>query len=483
MFELSFMAEHATELLRSKLGPEVVLTDDDARFRASFDNARLSFLPEAVLRPEDEEQVGVILETANRLGIPITTRGGGTATTGAASPVKGGWVLDLSHWQNLEIDATAGIAYAQPGVRTADLAKAAEAEGWYYPPDPSSHKFSTIGGNIACNAGGMRGAKYGVTRDYVMALEGFLPTGQWVRWGADLRKFAAGYNLRDLWVGSEGTLGIITGAVLRLVRRPAAKVTFLAAFENERKALGAVKAILKKRIMPSVLEFLDRQSVECTILEGFKLPFSRKLDATPALLLIELDGSRMQLQEDRKRLETVLENRSLALRRTATHTEAERLWEVRRKCSKAMFRMGDSKLNEDVVVPLRSQEALLKYTLELKQEIGLATPTFGHAGDGNFHVHIMFNREDLDQRARAEQGVQKIMEKVIELGGAISGEHGIGLAKTPFLNLQHSPAEIGAMKAIKQALDPNGILNPGKIFEPFRVWEHAPVKVKMPWDH
>ena len=177
-----------TQELLARLGPEVVHTSDEERFAASFDNARLSFLPDAVLTPRNEDDICVILYAANAYGIPVTPRGGGTATTGSASPLKGGWVLDLSHWQNLHIDAATGIAYAQPGVRTLTLSEEAEKLGWFYPPDPSSNKYSTIGGNVACNAGGMRGAKYGVTRDFVMALEGFLPTGKWVRWGADLRK-------------------------------------------------------------------------------------------------------------------------------------------------------------------------------------------------------------------------------------------------------------------------------------------------------
>ena len=471
-----------TDNLLARLGPDVVLKGDEARFAASFDNARLSFMPEAVLRPRDEDDVALILRMANERKVPVTPRGAGTATTGAASPVRGGWVLDMSGWRNLHIDADAGVAYAQPGVITGELCAEAEKLGWCYPPDPSSNKYCTIGGNIACNAGGMRAAKYGVTRDFVMALEGFMPTGEWVRWGADLRKYAAGYNMRDLWVGSEGTLGVVTGAVLKLLPKPEARATFLIAFADELAALAASRAIVAARLNPAIMEFLDRQSVRCTIDEGLVLPFDTETVCAPAILLVELDGAPERLLEDGTKLEALVKADATAFRRAESAAEAELLWAVRRKCSKAMFRLADGKLNEDVVVPPRSQDELMQFTLELMARTGLATPVFGHAADGNFHVHVMYHRGNPDECRKAEQAVGEIMRKVVELGGAISGEHGIGLAKTPFLHLQHSAAEIGAMRAVKMALDPNCIMNPGKIFEPFRVWEHEIVRVTLPWD-
>jgi glycolate oxidase len=473
--------ENHTEELLARLGPEVVLTGEAARFAASLDNARLSFLPDAVIKPRNEDDVCVLLFEANKHRVPVTPRGAGTATTGSASPVKGGWVLDMSGWTNLHIDAATGIAYAQPGVITATLSAEAEKLGWFYPPDPSSHKFSTIGGNIACNAGGMRGAKYGVTRDYVMALEGFLPTGQWVRWGADLRKYAAGYNMRDLWVGSEGTLGVVTGAVLKLVAKPETRATFLISFADEFAALALARMLTAARLTPSILEFMDRQCVECTVAEGLKLPLATE-DTAPALLLVELDGDADRVEIDSIALAQLAAPLSSGFRKASDAAEAEELWAVRRKCSKAMFRLADGKLNEDIVIPPRAQEELIHFTQELQKTTGLATPVFGHAADGNFHVHVMYRRNVPEDCARAENAVREIMEKVVDLGGAISGEHGIGLAKTPFLALQHSKAEIDAMAAVKQALDPNGILNPGKIFEPFRVWEHETVKVTLPWD-
>lgn len=470
----------ATEALLHA-GIETVDVSDDARYAAAFDNTRLAFWPEAVVRPRDEATLARVLRLANERGVPVTVRGAGSATTGATAPIDGGWVVDLSGWTALEVDPERGIATAQPGVTTLALQEAAAAVGWFYPPDPSSAKYCTIGGNLACNAGGMRGGKYGVTRDYVMALRGLLPTGEAVRWGAPLRKFAAGYNLRDLWIGSEGTLGIITAATLRLVPAPAHRWTGLAAFTDEDQAADAVRKLLARRIVPSICEFLDRATVACTVAYT-GAPVFPGLDES-ALILLELDGHPAAVDDDRKAVEAWARETGAQLHAAADEETVARLWSVRRQCSQAMFQLGDSKLNEDVVVPPAAYGPLLAYTRELAAETGLATPTFGHAADGNFHVHIMYNRGDPDACQRAEAGIGKLMRKVVDLGGAISGEHGIGLAKTPFLRLQHGEAEIKAMQAVKQALDPNGILNPGKIFTPVRVWEFTPEEVTLPWDH
>jgi glycolate oxidase len=305
-----------------------------------------------------------------------------------------------------------------------------------------------------------------------------------VRWGADVRKFASGYNIRDLWVGSEGTLGIITGAVLRLVPQPASRWTGLVAFPDEAAAVGAVRALLGRRLVPSVLEFLDRQTTLCT--ERYHgspvLPEAGAGDQSPALLLIELDGHPAAVADERTIVAEVTRGAGATAFREADGDAGEALWHVRRTCSQAMFSLGPDKLNEDIVVPLRSQAALFELTLKLREETGLPTPTFGHAADGNFHVHFMYNGKNPEQLVQAERGVEKLMREVIRLGGAITGEHGVGLAKSPFLALQHNPAEINAMRTLKRALDPADILNPGKIFEPFRIWKHRPLEVRLPWD-
>lgn len=467
--------------LKSALGDGCVDTSETGRFSASLDNTRISVLPEAVIRPREAPQVGQLLELANRHRVPVIPRGAGSSTTGATVPVRGGWVLDLSHWRAIRIDAESGMAHVEPGAVVGEIQRKAEAKGWFYPPDPSSAGYSTIGGNIACNAGGLRGAKYGVTRDYVLGLEGYLPEGPFVRWAGPLRKFASGYNLRDLWIGSEGTLGVITGAVLRLVPRPLARWTALASFSGETAALRAARALLKQRLVPAVLEFLDRQSVACVERAWGRPVFEGAQSG--ALLLIELDGHPAVLAEEREIVRSWATGRARAFREAADEADAEQLWQARRSCSRAMFQLGDSKINEDVVVPLRSYEKLLRFVRELRERTGLGTPTFGHVADGNFHLHIMYNRGDPEHRRRAEEAVASIFDTVIALGGAISGEHGIGLAKSPFLRKQHSPAEVDAMVAIKQALDPKGILNPGKIFEPFEVWKAPVTAVRLPWDH
>lgn len=470
----------AIKALRKKLGAKV-LEDTDSCFRASLDNLRLSSRPQAVIAATEASDVGVVLKLATKHAIPVTSRGAGTSATGSAVPIKGGWVLDLSALNQVDIDPVARIASVGAGVVTADLQTQVEALGLFFPPDPSSKKYSTIGGNIACNAGGMRCVKYGVTRDYVLGLEGFLADGSPFKFGLPLKKYVSGLNLRDLLIGSEGTLGVITSAHLKLIPKPEKRWTGMFAFKSEAAALKAVVALFKAGVNPSILEFLDRQSVACAEHYTGKPIFAGQ--ARSSILLIELDGKTAEVREQRKRLLDFMEGKAVAKREARSEAQAEQLWQVRRTCSQSMFSIADTKLNEDVVVPLEKQAELIRYTIALKKEIGLATPTFGHAGDGNLHVHIMYNRNSPEDAQKAKAGIQKLMQKVVDLGGVITGEHGIGLAKAPFMSMQHSKAEIAAMRNVKKALDPLGILNPGKIFEAFEVWDHELVDVKLPWDH
>ena len=447
---------------------------------ASLDSSRISVLPEAVVRPRSEEEVGRLLRLANAYGCPVVPRGGGSATTGAATPVAGGWVLDLSAWKACSFDDCLGLATAQAGITLEQLNARARRRAWCYSPDPSSKSYCTLGGTIATNAGGPRAARYGVTRDAVVALEGFLPTGDFVRLGRPLKKFAAGYNLRDLWVGSEGTLGVITAATVKLRALPKATWTLLAAFEHEQAALRAGKRLLSARVFPSALEFLDGQTVAC--LGEEYLGSFLKLGRGVSLLLVELQGHRGQVREDARSVSLLLKPASLAWKATWREEVAETFWAARRACSKAMFALGSTKLNEDVVVPPRAYERLLRFTRHLGSRLGLATPTFGHLADGNFHVHIMYEEDCPKQRGAAEVAVKALMEQAVQLGGAISGEHGVGLTKSPFLSLGGREQEVAAMRAIKRALDPKGILNPHKLFEPFYVWEHPKQRTwPLPW--
>ncbi len=471
----------ATAGLKRKLGAKVVATDVVSLHEAGFDSSKILFAPEAVIRARNEADVGTVIELANRHGVPVTTRGRGTTLTGAAAPRRGGWVLDMLALAAITIDGEAGMAHVGAGATIANIQRAAEAEGWFYPPDPSSKEYCTIGGNIACNAGGMHGGKYGVTRDFIVALRGFLATGEYVEWGTATKKFSAGFNLRDLWIGSEGMLGVVTGAVLKLIPRPAERWTLLTSFRDETTALRAALALFRARVQPAICEFLDRGSVLCAERATGREVFPGQ--AGRPVILLEFAGSRSEVREQRAVATAWATAHATASRAARTREEAEQLWAVRRKCSGAMFELGDAKLNEDIVLPMKSYVKFARFLAQLTRESGLHIPTFGHLADGNLHVNIMYHKAVPAECRAAEQAVLRLMETVVALGGAISGEHGIGLAKTPFLRLQHSPAQIRAMKAVKDALDPRGILNPGKMFEVFEVWKHPRLEVKLPWDH
>ena len=479
---ISLMKFHAqaTAALKRRLGARVDLSPD-GRWAASFDSSKISFLPEAVITPAKESDVGLVLELANKYRVPVTVRGRGTTLMGSAAPVRGGWVIDMMKLKSVRIDADAGMALVGAGATNAAVQNAAAAKNWFYPPDPSSKEYCTIGGNIACNAGGMHGGKYGVTRDFVIALRGFLPTGEFVEWGTATKKFAAGFNLRDLWIGSEGMLGVVTGAVLKLVPMPAARWTLLTAFETEVAALSAARKLFRQRVQPAICEFLDRESVLCAERATGKTVFPGQ--AGRPVILLELAGSVAEVAELKQEVLAWAQQNTVAFKEAHSRKEVEELWAVRRKCSGAMFELGDSKLNEDIVVPMRNYEKFARFITRLKKKSRLPIPTFGHLADGNLHVNIMYHRENATETKAAEDAVQTLMETVVSFGGAISGEHGIGLAKTPFLRIQHRPAQVKAMQAVKKALDPRGILNPGKMFEVVRIWKYQKLKLQLPWDH
>ncbi len=476
------MTKHAnaTRALKRRLGRSVD-TSEKGCWAASFDSSKLSFLPCAVITPRKEKEIGEVLTLANKYKVPVTVRGRGTTLMGSAAPISGGWVIDMLKLNRIRIDDESGMAHVQAGATTGDVQRAADAAGWFYPPDPSSKEFCTIGGNIACNAGGMHGGKYGVTRDFVICLRGFLPTGESVQWGTATKKNASGFNLRDLWIGGEGMLGVVTGAVLKLVPKPATRWTLLTAFKTETAAVNAARKLFKQRVQPAICEFLDRESVHCAESATGRPVFKGQKDR--AVILLEMAGSVSEVKEQSKLVRAWVKEHAVAYRAARNRDEAEQLWEVRRKCSGAMFELGDSKLNEDIVIPMRSYSKFITFLRKLKVSSGLAIPTFGHLADGNLHVNIMYHRNDPKESKIAEETVALLMKTVVELGGAISGEHGIGLAKTPFLRIQYSAAEIKAMQAIKNALDPKEILNPGKMFEVFEMWKHQKMTIHLPWDH
>jgi glycolate oxidase len=468
-------------LAKLKLGLGACIhTDDESLFQASFDGLKVERRPSVVIKPDSAEQVGDVLSIANEFEVPVTTRGAGSSLTGGATPLLGGWALDLSGLNKIEIDEENMLVRCGPGAIVSDLQKKASDAGLFYPPDPSSRKFCTIGGNIACNAGGLRCVKYGVTRDYVLALSGYLATGEFVAWGRATRKFATGYNLRDLWIGSEGTLGVVTEAILRLIPQPLKRRTFIAACPSEEIALSAPVTLIKMGVRPSIIEFLDQWTVDCLQKYTGKEIFPG-LGANP-VLLIELDSPGASLETESKILEDWLAEVALQSSVAKNEAEAEDFWEVRRQGSSSMKKLADTKLNEDIVVPLDRQVELVQFVNSLREESNLKIGVFGHCGDGNLHVNFMYNESDDEETNRAVGALRKLMQKVVDLGGAISGEHGVGLAKTPFVRMQFNDAEWRTMKSIKQALDPKGILNLGKIFDVFNPWEQKKVSAPLSWE-
>ncbi len=450
--------------LQTVVGAGNLLTAQEDRQCYAYDAANLIYAPEAVAFPDNDEEISQILRLANADHFPVVPRGAGTGTTGGALPVQGGLVVVTSRLNRiLEIDPDNFIAVVEPGVITGHLKAEAAKFGLYYPPDPSSANFCTIGGNVAENAGGSAAVKYGVTREYVLGLRVVLPTGEIIDTGVRTAKGVVGYDLTRLLVGSEGTLGIITRIILRLVTLPAARQTLLAGFTDLSLATRTVGRILQARLAPSALEFLDRASLTCVReLLPFNIP-----DSTQALLLIEVDGHPHDVQDRAAAVEAFCRAQQAAFVLTAgSDLETEKLWKARKLLSPAAFKLKPHKLSEDVVVPITLIPDLVNRIETIGREVDLPILCFGHAGDGNIHVNVMYNREEAREIQAAERAVKEIFSVVRELGGTLSGEHGIGITKSPFIGMELSPAAIALSLRLKKAFDPNNIMNPGKIFSP-----------------
>ena len=465
--------------LKAVLG-SCVRTDDDALFQASFDGLRVEARPNAVVKAESGEQVGLVLSIANEFGVPVTTRGAGSSLTGGVTPLAGGWVLDLSGLNGIVIDPSNMLVRCGPGAIVADLQKKAFDAGLFYPPDPSSKKFCTIGGNIACNAGGLAVREiWSYPRLRPCSFR--LPGDRRIRYlGQSNPQVCHRVQPPRPLDRERGTLGVVTEAVLRLVPHPSERKTFIAAFPNEEMALSAPVALMKMGLRPSIIEFLDRWTVDCLQKYTGKEIFPG-LGANP-VLLIELDSPGAALESESEILVKWLRETALQSSVAKSEAEAEEFWEVRRQGSSSMKKLADTKLNEDIVVPLDKQVELVEFVSSLRKESNLKIGVFGHCGDGNLHVNFMYDESDAEETKRAVGALRELMQKVVELGGAISGEHGVGLAKTPFVRMQFNDAEWRVMKSIKHALDPKGILNPGKIFGVFNPWEQKKVSVPLPWE-
>jgi glycolate oxidase len=395
--------------------------------------------------------------------VPLVVRGAGTGFTGGAVPTSGGVLLSMERFNRiLEIDELNLLAVVEPNVINADLQRAVEKVGLFYPPDPASLNQSSIGGNVAECAGGPRAFKYGTTKRYVLALEAVLPTGEMIDTGSKAVKNVVGYDLTQLLVGSEGTLAIVTKITVRLVPKPPASATMLATFDGIRAAVDAVSELIRRRVVPAALELIDRDSLAAidANLSGTLVP-----PGTAAALIVEVDGTARGVEEDLDRVVDACRTVGAgAIRRASSDDERETIWSLRRQTSVALKATGLVKINHDVVVPRGRVPELFDVIAEMKRTYGLRVASFGHAGDGNIHVNLLITPGDADEAARAKQAERFLFTHVVALEGSISGEHGIGFAKAPYLPLELSADEIALMQRVKAAFDPNGILNPGKIF-------------------
>jgi len=445
--------------LKSIVGPANVSTSPEELVVYSYDATQRESLPWAVVRPRSSREISEILKLANRERFPVVPRGAGTGMSGGSVPVRGGVVLSLERMNHiLEIDDQDFIAVVEPGVITGDLHREVEAQGMFYPPDPASNKFCTLGGNVAECAGGLRAVKYGVTKDYVLSLEVVLPTGEIITTGARTIKSVAGYDLTKLIVGSEGTLGIATRITLKLLRLPETVRTLAAFFSEVPVAAKAASAIMASGVLPRALEFVDQAALRAV--EGYlKEDLSH---GAAAMLLVEVDGPAESTAREADRIaEIMMQSGAVRVNRAGSDAEREQLWKARRAISPALYTIKPKKLNEDIVVPRSRIADSLQEIAAIAERHGLLIVNFGHAGDGNIHTNILFDEED---RTKAEIAVKEIFASTLRLGGSITGEHGIGLSKADYLPMELGPEAIAAMKRIKQALDPNNILNPGKIF-------------------
>ena len=449
--------------LREIVGAEHVIVDPDKVEPYAQDAIKEKFPPEAVVFPKTAQQISAIMRLANERRFPVTARGGGVGYTGGAVPVDGGIVIGTDRMNAIKAIYPDDLyVVTEPGVITYALQQAVEAQGLFFPPDPSSYKQSFIGGNIAENAGGIRSAKYGVTKHYVLGLEVVTPTGEIIRTGGTTAKNVVGFDLTGLMCGSEGMLGIITEATLRLVPLPEATRTVRATFRSMRDACACVARFSRSRVTPVAIEVLDRNAIRAVESE-----YAFGLDATSAaaLLLVSVDGATSEVVRQAAIVTEILRTGGgYDMVLAETRADEDKLWDVRRALSPAIKKFGTLKFNEDVVVPRSKIPELIEGVELIAQRYQTFVVNFGHAGDGNIHVNFMCERADPDAVRRARAAVGETFALSVALGGTISGEHGIGYVKAPYLNLAIDDATIEVMKQLKRALDPLNVLNPGKMF-------------------
>ena len=457
------MEQTHINFFKKLLGEDNAYFDEAHKFAYSYDATRKVFKPDAVLFPKDEDEVSKILAYCNDNLLPVIPRGAGSGFTGGALAVSGGVIISFEKHMNkiLEIDLENMVAVVQPGVINMDLQKKVEKLGLFYPPDPASQTYSTVGGNVAENAGGMRASKYGITKDYVMALRAVLPNGEIIRAGKKTIKDVAGYNLVGILTASEGSLAVITEITLKLIAKPKLKKTAFGVFKSVNEAMNAVYKTLSSGVKPVAMEFLDNLSIKA-VEENFHKGLPKDAGA---ILITDVDGDlEISLDKDLEIIEKVFkENGCFNFIIAKDEKESNDLWFSRRNCSQAITCYGSLKINEDITVPRSKLPALLEKINEVSKKYDVLIPCFGHTGDGNVHTNVMVDKDNEDEVKKGYAAIEEIFKITIELGGTLSGEHGIGISKAPYMKLAFSDAEMELFRAIKKAFDPNNILNPNKM--------------------
>jgi len=449
--------------IRSIFGSAGYLDSAEDRIAYSYDGTPLlSYLPDAIVIPQSVDQISRLLKLANDDGFGIVARGSGSGLSGGSIPVENSVVLLTNQWDRIiEIDQQNLSAWVQPGVITAKLHSAVEALGLFYPPDPGSAAICTIGGNVAENAGGLRGLKYGVTKNYVLGMEVVLPNGEVIVTGGKSVKDVAGYSLKDFLIGSEGTLGIITRVLLRLIPKPQSSRTMLAFYGKLSDSAETVSDIIASKITPAALEFLDNTTIR-SVEEYAHLGLPTSIES---LLLIEVDGRSAEVEEDAAKVVDICKRHgALEIRIAANEQEATKLRMARKAAFSALARVRPTTILEDATVPRSEVAPMLERINQIASNHNLMFGNFGHAGDGNLHPTCLTDERDANEIHRAELAFDEIFSEAVRFGGTITGEHGVGLAKLQFLEKALGEPAIDMMRKIKEAVDPNGVLNPGKIF-------------------
>ncbi|NSL50571.1 glycolate oxidase subunit GlcD [Calidifontibacillus erzurumensis] len=445
------------------VGKENYQDSNEIKLVYSYDaTPNFQSLPDAVISPRSTEEVSKVLKLCNEHKIPVVPRGSGTNLSAGTCPINGGIVMIFNNMAKiLELDEDNLTITVQPGVITQEINTLVESKGLFYPPDPGSMKISTIGGNIMENSGGLRGLKYGVTRDYVIGMEFVLPNGDIVRTGGKLAKDVAGYDLTRLMVGSEGTLGVITEATLKLIPKPEARKTILAVYENLESAAQTVSNIIANKIIPVTLEFMDQSTIR--VVEEFA-KVGLPTDAE-AVLLIEQDGAPEVVERDIQMIEKICkEMNAVRVDVAKNDEEAAKLTTARRYALSALARLRPTTILEDATVPRSEIAKIVRAINEIAKKYNVPISTFGHAGDGNMHPTCTTDVRDHDEMERVEKAFEEIFDAAIKLGGTITGEHGVGVVKSPYLAWKLGESGVNIMKSIKHAFDPNNIMNPGKMF-------------------